>query len=79
MKKTNVEESMLKEVLKNCSLHERIIVRIFDKEFVKVYNVARINVMNDWLNCGKENQIKEITRKFPEKGIETNESALNSG
>ena len=79
MKKREVEKDVIKEILKNCSLHERIVVRIFDKEFVKVYNIARINVMNGWLNCGKENQVKEIARKLPEKEIVTNESALNSG
>lgn len=37
MKKKDVEEEVIKEILKNCSLYERIIVGIFDREFVKIY------------------------------------------
>lgn len=37
MKKKDVGEEVIKEILKNCSLYERIIVGIFDREFVKIY------------------------------------------
>lgn len=49
MKKKDVEEDIMKEILQSCNLYERIILKIFDKEFVKAYNVARINVMNEIL------------------------------
>lgn len=52
MKKTDVEKETVEEIIKSCSLNfvERIVVRIFYKEFVKVYNIERIKWMNIWLN-----------------------------
>lgn len=40
MKKRNVEEDVLKEILNDCSFYERIIIKIFNKEFVKVFKLG---------------------------------------
>ena len=42
MKKVIVEE-----ILKSCSLEERILVKLFPKTFVKIYNIARIHTINN--------------------------------
>ena len=47
MKKTNVEEYVLKEVLKKCSLYERIVIRIHYRIFVKFFNEIRIIFINN--------------------------------
>lgn len=50
MNKTDVEEYALKEVLKNCSLYERIIIRIHYKIFIKFFNEIRIDIINNsWI------------------------------
>lgn len=46
MNKTNVEQNVIEEVLKDCSFYERIVFKIFKKEFVKIYNMIRIKLMN---------------------------------
>lgn len=49
MKKTDVEEYVIKDISKDCNWYERIIVRIFDKEFVKVYKIgATYGFNNKW-------------------------------
>ena len=54
MKKTDVEEKIMKEILKSCSLYERSIVRIFNKEFVKIYKKGFQDGFN-WNNKEIEN------------------------
>lgn len=50
MKKRNVEEDALIEIIKSFSLYERIVIKIFHKEFIKIYNIIRIKLMNMFLN-----------------------------
>lgn len=50
MKKRDVEKEVIREILKNCSLSERIVVRIFYREFEKMYNAIRIELMNIYLD-----------------------------
>lgn len=40
MNNTNVAENVIKEILEDCNWIERIIVRIFYKEFEKVYKIG---------------------------------------
>jgi len=40
MKKRNVEEDVIKEILKNCTLYERIVVKVFNKQFIKIYKMG---------------------------------------
>ncbi len=40
MKKRNVEENVLREILNDCSVYERIVFKIFNKEFVKVFKLG---------------------------------------
>lgn len=46
MKKTDVENYILNEILKSCSLYERIIIRIHYRIFVKFFNEVRIDFTN---------------------------------
>lgn len=46
MNKTNVDEYVLKEILKDFSLYERIIIRIHYRIFVKFFNEIRIDFTN---------------------------------
>ncbi len=41
---------MENEVMKQLNLKERIIVKIFTKTFIKVYNIIRINIVNSMIN-----------------------------
>ncbi len=50
MKKKDVEEYVLKEILKDCNLYERIVMKVHCKTFIKLYNITRINLMNKWLS-----------------------------
>ncbi len=61
MNKTNVEQNVIEEVLKDCSFYERIIFKIFNKEFMKVYNMIRIKLINIWLGSERMDYPK-ITR-----------------
>ncbi len=49
-KKTNVEKEAIREILKNCNWLERIFIKIFYKEFEKMYNIIRIELMNVFLS-----------------------------
>jgi len=40
------EDKIMEEIMKYCNLKERIIIRIFKKVFIKVYNISRINNIN---------------------------------
>ena len=43
------KDTVLKEITKELNYVEKIIVRIFFKTFIKVYNKARINAVNSML------------------------------
>lgn len=38
------------EILKELNLRERIVVKLFAKTFIKVYNICRINIVNKVIN-----------------------------
>lgn len=38
------------EVMKQLNLKERIIVKIFTRTFVKVYDIVRIHIVNSMIN-----------------------------
>lgn len=46
MKKKDVEEYVLKEILKDCSLYERLVMKVHCKTFIKFYNEVRIILVN---------------------------------
>ncbi len=41
-----MEEDIVKEIEKECNFKERILLKIFTKTFMKVYNIARIKTFN---------------------------------
>ncbi|HJJ05815.1 MAG TPA: hypothetical protein OIM45_08300 [Clostridiaceae bacterium] len=41
-----MEEDIVKEIEKECNFKERILLRLFTKTFVKMYNIARIKMFN---------------------------------
>lgn len=45
-----MKDVVLDEITKQLNWKEKIIVKIFTKTFVKVYNVVRINMVNIILN-----------------------------
>lgn len=44
------EERIVEEICSECNFVESIIVRLFKKVFVKVYNISRINTINKFLS-----------------------------
>ena len=48
-----MENVVLNEVKKELNWKERIIVKLFTKTFAKVYNIARIKIVNKliWVNA----------------------------
>ena len=44
-----MKDVVLNEVKKELNLKERIVVRIFSKTFMKVYNISRIKIVNKML------------------------------
>lgn len=42
-----MEKEVLEEIRKECSFKERILLKLFTKTFIKVYNVARIKIANN--------------------------------
>lgn len=44
-----MEKYVVKEISKNFKLHEKIIVKIFEKLFWKVYNITRIKIINEFI------------------------------
>lgn len=44
-----MEKEILEEIEKECNLKERILLKVFTKTFVKVYNIARLKVINNLL------------------------------
>lgn len=43
------EMNMEKDVVKELNFLERIVVKMFKKTFIKVYNISRINAINAML------------------------------
>jgi len=41
-----MEENIVKEIEKECNFKERILLKVFTKTFMKVYNIARIKMFN---------------------------------
>lgn len=44
-----MEKEILEEIEKECNFKERILLKVFTKTFVKVYNIARLKVINNLL------------------------------
>lgn len=42
-------EEVVEEIKKECNLKERILLKLFAKTFVKVYNISRIKAINNIL------------------------------
>lgn len=42
----DMEENIVKEIEKECNFKERILLKVFTKTFMKVYNIARIKMFN---------------------------------
>lgn len=38
---------VLKEVMKELNWKERIVIKLFTRTFNKIYNIARINIVNE--------------------------------
>lgn len=57
-----MEENIVKEIEKECNFKERILLRLFTKTFVKVYNVGKINYFKKIAN-------KQITQKLPKNDL----------
>lgn len=49
MDKTDVTEDIMEEILENCNWIERIVIKIFYKEFEDIYNIIRIELINSFL------------------------------
>lgn len=49
MNKTNVDDIVVKEILKSCNLtiFEMIVVKMFYKKILKFYHTVRINTINN--------------------------------
>lgn len=41
-----MEEDIVKEIEKECNFKERILLKVFTKTFMKVYNITRIKMFN---------------------------------
>lgn len=44
-----MEENIVEEIKKECNLKERILLKVFARTFVKVYNIARVKAINNIL------------------------------
>lgn len=44
-----MEENIVEEIKKECNLKERILLKVFAKTFVKVYNITRLKILNSLL------------------------------
>lgn len=45
----DMEENVVEEIKKECNLKERILLKVFRKTFLKVYNIVRIKIVNSIL------------------------------
>lgn len=41
-----MEENIVEEIKKECNLKERILLTIFRKEFLKIFNIIRLEIVN---------------------------------
>lgn len=46
-----MEEEILKEIMKECKWWEKIIIKLFKKNFIKISNITRIIVANSIIKC----------------------------
>lgn len=44
-----MEEKIVEEIKRECNFKERILLKVFVKTFLKVYNIARIKAINNIL------------------------------
>lgn len=44
-----MEKEILKEIMKECKWYEKIIVKLFKKVILKIYQYTRINTINNIL------------------------------
>lgn len=44
-----MEKEILEEMKKECNLKERILLKLFGKTFVKIYNIVRLKIINNLL------------------------------
>lgn len=49
MKKVARNEVIIDEIIKECNWKEKIIVNTYKKVFIKVYNISRINTVNQMI------------------------------
>lgn len=45
-----MEENIVEEIKKECNFREKILLKLFWKTFVKVYNIGKINYFNKIVN-----------------------------
>lgn len=45
-----MKDVVLNEIMKELNLKEKIIVKVFEKLIIKVYNMARITTVNNLIN-----------------------------
>lgn len=41
-----MEENIVEEIKKECNLKERILLKVFQKEFSKIFNIIRLEIVN---------------------------------
>ena len=44
-----MENVLLNEITKELNWKEKIIIKIFEKTFIKIYNIVRINIINNFI------------------------------
>lgn len=54
MNKTNVEQNVMEEVLKDCNFYERVIVKVHPKTCIKIYKKGLQDGFN-WNNKNIDN------------------------
>lgn len=42
----DMEEKIVEEIKKECNLGERILLKVFKKEFLKIFNIIRLDIVN---------------------------------
>lgn len=41
-----MEEKIVEEIVRECNLKERILLKVFKKEFSKIFNIIRLEIVN---------------------------------
>ncbi len=44
------QEMIVEEILKNCNFYEKIIIKMNKRLLTKLFNIIRINIVNNMLN-----------------------------